>query len=112
MAPDAGRAWRAHRPPDHPWRPSWALHRQWWCCCRRQVMPNALPILPRMRASCPMTLRLTVSVSLQLNSLTPAVFCAAGSGAPLPALPVWEKILALPLRLLDLATSKFPPGLE
>ena len=37
---------------------------------------------------------------------------AAGSGAPLPALPVWDKISALPLRLLDLATSKFPPGLE
>ena len=72
---------------------------KWAMDCWREVS--------RMRTSCSVTLRLTASASLQENS-----FCAAGSGAPLPALPVWDKISALPLRLLDLATSKFPPGLE
>ena len=71
------------------------------------AMTQTAAAVSRMRTSCSVTLRLSASVSLQENS-----FCAAGSGAPLPALPVWDKISALPLRLLDLATSKFPPGLE
>ena len=75
-------------------------------------MTQTAAVVSRMPASCPMIWPLTVPASLQLKSLTPAVFCAAGSGAPLPALPAWDKIAAMPLRLLDLATSKFPPGLE